>query len=597
MFYPPSAPDGVPVDLADVEATVDAHVVWESLREVFTALHANGQDLRLYITLLTLGMTDDPAPASATRTGTDNPLLAVWQAVHRGRSIVDDLGDTYAFDTPASDASADWDTRTMDPSSGYKRHYYRRICRRIARNLDQLRSDCLALGFDIADYLYGVEVCNEVDSSHVIDDGTGRYIGDGESWGLLYVSCASAMIAEADWLPIMLPGLASYGAHVTDALYYLGWDGKYQFVERMLLTIYNNAAAWGVTIGDIVRGLDYHYYHRSAADVQSLAFLYTEVRILQQLLDSRVDGATVTVLESGVNVLCTTESVTTHAEENVTPATAGYDSGCEHVDSPFPYPEWTDMTGGGATPDVRPECEDRSRPGANDFQAMSVWTRLSVAHAAGVAVAGWHCPMGREGAFAGVGLRRDLHDEMVVGSGDPATLLRAAENAADQRPSWAALHRYIEKLGLFQSASLLNPVIAAPESDRPDTGTWADPDFVFVLEFLLPRGVCRLPYRYLLFIDPFGSEGLCSATVTMRPEDPAAATVAIQVSATAPTEEIGRAVCPGELPQTLWRYEADVCKPPDRTGPLGFDFAVRKIGYPVLFFASEPMVVDHITTA
>ncbi|MCK6504749.1 hypothetical protein L6R53_15310 [Myxococcota bacterium] len=442
-----------------------------NLEALIRHMQATGSDQQLFITLLTLGgevsgwgssLTDGvEAPTYSDSLGRThrNPRPVVWSTSFLGTSITNELvtGESHPFELDGS--SAVWSLYTFDPFNPFKRVVYARVGRALGKWLDSKRKE-----LELDRYLAGFEVCNEVEDSHSLaKTELGKVKPDGDSWGRLFFDVARAVQHEADWVPMWLPAIASY----TDESSTGEWGDKKLFLDDVVAAVVEECSAAGLDPNEMVAGVDYHHYHRKVEDARALLSLPLELVELREILDEGGLGeARLTVIESGINTVCTDERV---AFPGPRPA---YPGGCDAeqrwwVESRSEYTAPDTSTN---PPDYRPPLygwiEDHpvrlaDAAGPNDFQGASVWMRLALAAAqvpevdgtsneevlrGGADVVGWHTPLGNlEARFAGCGLRMDF-----TVSDNPASF-------AWPRPSWFAYQRFSRVLGSARQAVLRWP--------------------------------------------------------------------------------------------------------------------------------------------
>ncbi|RME23310.1 MAG: hypothetical protein D6798_13785 [Deltaproteobacteria bacterium] len=517
-----TASDGTRVDVpcvqvADIDqATLNdralASPAMGYLKVLADTLRSTGSDLRLIFILFHLGAgasTDwdsaefDAIGAAPTHAPYADPLGLRWATDHFGNTIVDGLtGATLAFGVAGTAVNA-WDRYTVDPANPYKREVYRRMGLAVG-----LAISALADEHGLRDIIAGVEIFNEIEVFHAIEGDDGKLHPDGASWGDLYYYVAAGLLEGCDWLPLWIPGIASYNDTARKVT--RTWDGKQEFLDgilRQLDRVRTELLLGGRTLemDELVAGVDYHYYHRKAGETQSLLYLPVELAALRQVLTRRgLQDAKLTVVESGVNVVC----------DGSSPApTTAYDSGCESAtDAWAEYPDFE--APGTATTDDRPPwyvcgtggvtLEGMSVAPANDFQAASLWKRFVAAMIGGADIIGWHTHLSNNASsFAGTGLRRDFHDKDV------------SPSIAAARPSWFAFRRIVAILGGIRSATLLNP---EPEADwsheyihnQLAAGEFTTTQLAWVVEFDGARLVSTPPvgpsiaaswWAYMIFVD------------------------------------------------------------------------------------------------
>ena len=184
-----------------------------------------------------------------------------------------------------------------------------------------------------------------------------------------------------------LPSLSSY----VDEAEGRSWVHALLFLEALLDAIDAVLAAppyseTGLTFDDVVDGIDYHWYHFDVGGQRHIAYLFTEVEVIEDLLHAHsASGKTV-----------------------VTVGEIGSSAG-EYV-SPISNPT---------------EVFNPTSLSYTEFQACEVWRRLGGALASNAESAGWHAWMaGNEGQFWMSGVRRDDHGS------------DASPETSKQRDSW-----------------------------------------------------------------------------------------------------------------------------------------------------------------
>jgi len=502
--------DDIDQDVLDDRARTSSAI--GNLVALADTLRSTGTDLRVIFTLFHLGAgasTEwNSAEFDAIKKAPDNPpyfdpLGLRWENAHFSNTIVDGLtGATLDFGVAATDVNA-WDRYTVDPANPYKREVYRRMGLAVGRAISEYADE-----HGLRDIIAGVEIFNEIELFHAIQGDDGKLHPDGASWGDLYYYVAAGLLEGCDWLPLWIPGIASYNDTADKVT--RTWDGKEEFLDEILAQLDKVRAELplgGRTLemDELVAGVDYHYYHRKAGETQSLLYLPVELAALRQVLTTHgVQDAKLTVIESSVNVVCDASSPT--------PTTA-YDAGCESDDDAWAaYDDFTDPSG--ATADDRPPRSTCGTGGitlpgflvapANDFQAASLWKRFVAAMLGGADVIGWHTHLSTNaGGFVGTGMRRDFHDADL-----PPSIAAA-------RPSWFAFRRLVAILGGIRSATLLHP---EPEDDwshefihnQLAAGDFTTTELAWVIEFDGARLASTPPvgpsiaaswWAYMIFVD------------------------------------------------------------------------------------------------
>lgn len=539
-----------------------------SLGSLARTLRDTGEDVQLIVTLFHLGAGAPPRwgtdglPAEPAFAPYSRPLELRWAAELADATIVDGLtGENHPF--RVSGASDDWNFSTIDPRNPFKREVYRRMGVGIGRALAEVADD-------IAEYLAGIEIFNEIETYHVVEESDGKIHADGRGWAEAYYYVAAGLLSECDWLSLWIPGIASYQDDAD--LFARTYDGKVEFLDRFLdkLNLLRADIPLGFTMDQLVAGVDYHYYHRSSTDAQSLLYLPLEVQELRALLRDYVQDGALTVVESGVNVVC--------SSTDPVPTTA-WDAGCEASGAWEPYPDYTPP--GSATADYRsawygcpagvPDLR-YSRAPADAFQAVSLWKRLVAAMLGGADIIGWHTHLSDNGsAFAGTGLRRDFH----------ADDLEASIAAA--RPSWFAFQRLVRVLGRVSEVTLLNPA-ALDLPTRGDLGaklgdgSLDGPDLVWVVEFAGARMISGVGsggtfplsggfadwWAYAVFIDDTAVAArtlpACASVRFVGKEDPLTARP-VYFLPTTPTASTLMSSSGDEFPSQTWSVDPTVLLP------------------------------------
>ncbi|MCK6504714.1 hypothetical protein L6R53_15130, partial [Myxococcota bacterium] len=485
------------------------------LSQVVRTLATRGSALKLYITLFDLGagggtpwgqgsfegMAGPPVRGLHT-----NPIGVAWEG-HEGQSVEDDLlGRSVAFETGRPGLAGDWDNYTLDPSSPYKRVFFRMLAGAVGRWLSENDSEELPLRVHIA----GIEIGNEIDVLHTrMSTDRARVYPDGVSWGRFYYYCASRLRERCGWVPIYLPALSSY----TDVgEKYASWGEKLEFVRSMVREIQKGCMAYGGDASDLVAGIDLHFYHYTVQDAAPLLLIWTDTLLLRQELESSgLAGAQVSLYETGTNVLCAprAEWKKVGCEEQL----PGFDDNCPPSvplavpgASPVAYrpPLYLALDFWGELGKHRVADEVP----AYDFQGASVVMRLALAMAGGAGAVGWHTHLANHGAhFVATGLREDLVD------------LTCMPEWLQARKSWYALRRLVSVAGACTGARLVWPELGGLDlvDFREAVRTGPTPsfllnNFVVVIELLnatwptvlSPRGrTGETGWRaYIAFIDP-----------------------------------------------------------------------------------------------
>ncbi len=412
-----------------------------------------------------------------------------------------------------------WNQYSLDPSSPYKRVFYARLAQAVGRWLTE-NEDL------VSPFLAGIEIGNEVEAFHTtIDTGSGRVVPDGESWGDLYFECARAMRHECTWVPIWLPGLASYAPDKPDSQEHpLSWGGKMRYLREMLDQVSARCAATGLDLCELVQGVDLHYYHMGTQEAgsdqpQALANLAVCMRQVRELVitSGRYDwtaesGAlrypAITCIENSTNVM-TTETYEPLPDPSSVPAwMLPPDLYPVRVEDAAVYDSSTPSSRrlrAGERPPVyvfdeiptilltRIPRKTLDYAGTLDHQGQMVWMRLAVAMLSGATVVGWHGPIGvLNDAFEGTGLRYDQQ-----GVGAPAS-------EATARPAWWALREFGRTLASATAVRLMAPTALTADTERNGVEAFDATDMLWVIEFegaVVHRG--RTAYAYLVFLDPY----------------------------------------------------------------------------------------------
>ncbi|MCK6502966.1 hypothetical protein L6R53_06140 [Myxococcota bacterium] len=610
---------------------------FRALESVVRAMVADGTKQRLMITLFDLGGgSQGPWAATDGVFFEDNrgieprsdlflkPIGVAWDPAHFGRTVYDPI---QGIDVPFAGGVSDvdpgaergqvqkWALYTLDPSDAYKRVFFRELAAAVARALADLNDRLLAEGLfgptpfeDLSDYIEGVELGNEMEAFHARQGKTDAFADaqvDAVSWGDFYYHCATAIREECDWLPVWISGITAYvesmGGPAT-------WQQKRDFLGLLLARVDEHLV--DEEIEDLVDGVDYHFYHMgedladgSREQALPLVLLYLETRELRQILDDYVPSATLSVVETSVNV------ATRSCDESKSSG-----DGCEEgSDSPYLSvafrPERITCT---CTDEDCTAVAAANRP--DDFQAGSVWMRAAAALAGGAALAGWHDHMSSPGgSFAGCGLRMDF---------TPVS----SSTQAYPRKSWFAFQRLTAMLGSATGVSVLSPSFGGWE-DTPSAQRLRDEytgvvaleslqakDFLWVLEFsdvtwagrrVGPGLVGDGPWwAYLCYVDP-GSE---SATVA----PPACAGVILVGRRTGRVAPLVYRIAPGPMEGDMVDIEASSAHGyPSRrwTGDdaepviarelgifsyLSWRVSIARGGWPVLLLSSERLALGGV---
>jgi hypothetical protein len=298
-----------------------------------------------------------------------------------------------------------------------------------------------------------------------------------QHWGVLYADCAAELRMQCDWVPLWLPGLATYledGVEGSrDAWTF--W-GKVSFAAGLIPIIADRLSEIGspVQLVDIFEGIDVHWYHTSEQDRRRAILLPLELFELQRALDRALDvvdagqhSFELTVIESGMNVICRNDDDPSQCEILTVASVSSahyrpplYTSGDGHVleeklvVDTSGFREVTDPVTGatyhlplGGSPFssrwvLTPAEVARlvqSRAGALDWQAANLLLQCFMALAGGSLRFGPHghvsTPIGSP--FAGYGIRQDLN----------ADYRRKKASDAGLRPAGAMLQRIASLLG------------------------------------------------------------------------------------------------------------------------------------------------------
>jgi len=537
------------VDADSVRALVRASARLTNLLELAGYLKA--REMKVFVTALTLGGGSSVAPRvregydleGERGTLSDSPLVE-WDGAWIGKSLVDDL-TLVPNDFRTGDN--EWDLQTFDPGNPCKRLVYRWVCRAIGEWLVE-NQDVLQ------PVLAGIEIGNEVDVRHLFQgrsDASPRCVP--EHWGRLYAECAMEIrAAGCNWVPLWLPGLATYiddGSDASDRGA-MTFSGKVNFVRDMLRFIQVGLSTFESTleIVDIVEGVDVHWYHTTSADARRAFLIPLELAAIRGAFADvlgRADGIELTLIESGINTICGEEETdctyndaedlahlahlrppvyTTEVCYSSSPVT-GLEIEWKYLTDPLtgeskPFLLGTPTTH--TTYVLEPatySALERASAAALDWQANNLVTQFFLALAGGVRRFGPHGMVAAEPApdgsspFAGYGYRRDIR----VKSASEAKI----------RPSGVALQRLAGLLGGREvDARLVWPVRDARDREidvlddpRLDVGTqlaggsWPASNLVTVVEVTVWDRSSGGPerwgdvdptvdhYLYLLFID------------------------------------------------------------------------------------------------
>ena len=476
------------VTVSALEAKLGESAAAANILDLARRMRSSGQTTKLIITFISLGAGardpwsmpkgggksfppsptwDEEDSSGKTRTHA-NPLMVWWGADHV--DAFDPFTDSVArFETDS--APEDWNKWTLDPANAYKRMVFHRAGVALGNWLKRNQAA-------LEPYLAGIEICNEMEGLHTVEDGaSGEVGGDGENWARFWFYVAQGIRRHCDWVPLWLPALASYAPdHVTK----VGrWDGKAEYLFNMLVDLQDLCAEHGEDPEDLIAGMDYHYYHRRSSDRQTLFHIPAETRALRNVMSlAGLSHLSLTTIETSTNVVCSGRSAT------LTAASAPYPGGCEQSlawnRSGVVYVEPI-----AATADWRPVLGSGESIRVNDFQGSMVWMRLALAAArtrdegdalgGGADVVGWHPHMANNGTdYAGCGLRMDFSD--------------ADERAAVafQRPSWMAYQRFGQILGGASGVELVWPRLGSALVEPTGTASVIADDATFqvgVVEF------------------------------------------------------------------------------------------------------------------
>lgn len=356
--------------------------------------------------------------------------------------------------------------------------------------------------------------------------------------------------------------------------------------------------------GELVTGIDYHYYHRKPNEAQLMAYLVAELSELRGKLDGAMQGALLSVTESGVNVVC-------DGDEDGYADPPGYDAGCEAAEDE----DWESYRNysapGSASKDYRPPryswtagvaLEQFSTTPANDFQGISVWLRLAVAMAGGADIVGWHTHMANnDNAFAGIGLRRDFHDQDV------------GPYAAAARPAWFAFRRLTHLLGGATEVRVLTPDLSDKTHEGIDSdleaGKWTAEQQAWVIEFrgasmtTLDRarapegsGLSRVGdgwWAYLVFTEPSppdASEKADAARVYFVNYRDSSEDVTVYTVATQPTASTLMTGPDDTYPPQTWSFEPASMRHPvalDASTPYAYPVTTGRAQWPRLVMSPQ----------
>ncbi|RME20980.1 MAG: hypothetical protein D6798_19180 [Deltaproteobacteria bacterium] len=550
-----------------------------------------GGSFKLIITLLTLGTGAPPDLSIDVPSDRANPIALQWSTDHLGQSLIDATGTDQVFSTPS--ATRSWNLNTLDQANGYKRAYMALMTIPVAVAILRLQWTLLRDGILLWDYIEGFEIGNEVDTKNLVRVGSATWPdgrADHDGWAAQYVAITAVLLYFLPAARCFLPGLQSFSNSGPD---FTHWGPKSEFIELLLDAAGDSleARGSGLSLADIVAGIDIHFYHGGRSELVGLHYLYADVSDMRAVLGSKeLHDAQVTVLETGVNVVC---------DGGGTDLGLDYDAGCEGSDA-WPYDALASGADISAGPDARPNrsvcvysagrfVPSRLPPqpvGANDFQGISVWLRLSVAMAAGADIVGWHPWMARLPAnFAGYGLRRDLHD------------VHEDISNAQARPSWYAFRRMA---GFFSGATAVRRLL--PDLDgKHDDLLGAEPlalvDKIWLIEVEGAPGLMGgHGYAYLAFIDPFGTVDLAKGDGDIDATPSCARLVLdsgglvgfVRSVPTAPDAEVLATPVAGVLPDTLWVDGVGEALSPD-SGTSQYPIILRRGAWPTLITSPLPL--------
>lgn len=481
-------------------------------------LHRNG--MQTVVTLQTLGGGSTASGATWTPTGPDHDGRTLydspavrWSTDFVGHEQFDPwTGQNLPFTRRDDGANNTWDTQTLDPGNAYKRLFYRKVCRAVARHLDELAATPAYA--HLKEVIRGVEIGNEVEVRHVYrtseTDIESKIMA--QDWGRFYAECAVAIREVNDWLPIWLPGLASYTTdgepetEVADAFW-----GKVTFIRDLIERAGEHLSTIGRTdysLVDLVAGVDVHWYHTDDTASRRAVLLPLELDAIWTAIEESFEKAgspghriELTMVECGINTLC--EADPKKRGKEPTP-----DMQCI-FHAPNPAPHRRPLLASVLDSPVLGRVAIRSTREAQplDWQAATVVIQLTMALAGGARTVGPHghieLPPSINNPFAGHGIREDRILDMRASDAwlRPAGALLAR---------LAALYANVDEVRLIHPSLYLDPRGAEVPLERRGTGqalndgTWPTENFACVVEL---NGLWDNSHPYKLKRDRWGNMG------------------------------------------------------------------------------------------
>jgi hypothetical protein len=457
---------------------------YDRLVELFRYLDQN--NLKVVFTFMTLGggatgedqefeqpRFRDPLGEYQTGGTDDSNMLALgWSEDHAGNTVRDAWGNVHSFtymldpSTPASHVEFSlyrtWYLGTLDVRSPYKRAYLGHIAESMALKLNAAAD---AAGVVLSSVVEGIEIFNEPEVRNVTLRGnTSTVLGAGywaKAWAEVAIRFRQAL---GDEVKLFGPSLAGYSLDMRNSSRH-SRNWKLNWYLYFLIDV-DDCLGSDWSIGDLMAGMDYHWYHRAVGGVVHMASLARDVQLLAELFRwMGVSSPEISVFETGVSV-----------DGDYDPTTDG---------------EW--------------------------FQAHDIWRRYSAALVGSCSIAGWHSWMslaGEGAQFRGMGLRNDIEIEMPVG--------------AYPRPSYGAYWTTTDLAGAVQRSQLLLPDIdVVPNANAfLDLELEGAMDCVVAVEMEM---VSPGRYLYVLLIDPSGANDVTTASVkaSIRAGTPSGAPVVV----------------------------------------------------------------------
>lgn len=461
--------DGIPVRFASYDAVAGEIIADESqtlrrLKELAILLRDRG--MTVYVTILTLGggsaaadavVGDDVIDGVAGKIGSSPRLF--WHRDWRGKGLKDDLADDAAAPLEFNRLDEEWDLVTMDPGNPCKRLVYRWVCRAVAEWMERNRDE-------LEGVIAGVEIGNELDVRHIFTSGSSGDLKERtvpEHWGPLYAECAVEMRSACDWVPLWLPGIASYNDDGDVASRRPGdfW-GKVNFVGELLGAIQKRLDEIGGDwlLADLVAGVDLHWYHSDAGASRRAVLLPLELQAVRKKIEASLRGTPseghqveLTLIEAGSSMVCDDlDAIRDRISGAGQCEGEGFSSSRAHLRPP----QYTSARRGSTWVSTELHAVQLlEQVGPLDWQAWTMARQLLMALAGGVRVVGTHGHISTppQSAFEGYGIRRDL-----------ANVAKASD--AWLRPAGAMLSRLSDVFGgLTGEVELLHPTVL--DSDRP----------------------------------------------------------------------------------------------------------------------------------